>query len=319
MNKKKIIYGTYICLMCVLFVMSIVGMIFTKIGSDDAKNVTRIENTTLEYSITLNDGSVYTHKDELAFVPNMVKSIKVKLNYHNDYENYKDYKLSTDAILYVKPGAQKDEITKYAFLSREIIRDSKVNEKDTEINVDIDYQKYLTKLNDYVNKNSLNEKTIGKLELVTISENNTTGVSNKSVVEISFLEEAMEIYASKVIYNYNSTTLGNNVNKIKLATLLSIVLFVGICVCFFFYNKLSKMSSYDRFMYKVLRLNKGILVESDLTNMECENMILVNSFKELLKVQSCISLPIVYNKDSKGCKFLIKVNNGGYYYIINKE
>lgn len=319
LKNKKVISGIYIIAIIVLLITTILGFVFVGKGNNNLKTCTYVENTSLEYEVILNNGETYTQKDELAFVSSMIKSIKLKVNYHNDNDNYKDYKLSTDSILYIKPGAVGNEITKYGFLSREPIKNTTVNDINTEIFVEIDYQKYLTKLNEYINKNGLNNKTVAKLEIVTTIENKALATSNKSVVEISFLEEVMEIYASKVINNKTSTTLANNVGKFKLATLFSACCLIVVVVMFIFYCKLSKMSNYDRFVYKIFKFNKGVLVESNLLDVDTTNMIMVTNFKELLKVQSTVSLPIVYQMSETGCKFVIKVNNSGYYCIVNKE
>lgn len=318
-KNKKFILSIYIGLIVIFLITSIFSIICINKGKSDLKTSTNVENASLEYVITLNDGQIFTHEDNLSFVSSMIKDIKLKVKYHNDYDNYKDYKLSTDSILYIKPGPNDDEITKYGFLSKEIIKELKVDEMDNEILIEVDYQKYLTRLNDYISKNSLNDKTVGKLEIVTTSKNDILGVSNQFVVEISFLEEVVEVYVSKGINNQTSTMFANNLSKFKLACLFSFSGLIIVVVIYCFYLKLSKMSEYDRFMYKIFILNKSVLVESSLEDVDVNNMILVKDFKELLKVQTNISLPIVYQKNDSGCKFVIKVNNSGYYCIVNKE
>ena len=80
--------------------------------------------------------------------------------------------------------------------------------------------------------------------------------------------------------------------------------------------KLSKMDKYERNLFVIFKLNKGILVESNLDQIE-EGFVLT-SFKELLKVQNSVSLPILYSKKESNARFVIKAGNSVYSYTIVK-
>ena len=69
-------------------------------------------------------------------------------------------------------------------------------------------------------------------------------------------------------------------------------------------------------LFVIFKLNKGILVESNLN--EIENGFVVASFKELLKVQNSVSLPIMYSKSEDNVRFVIKAGNSVYSYTITK-
>ena len=51
---------------------------------------------------------------------------------------------------------------------------------------------------------------------------------------------------------------------------------------------------------------------------EIENGFVVAGFKELLKVQNSVSLPILYSKKDDSVRFVIKAGNSVYSYTIVK-
>ena len=57
-------------------------------------------------------------------------------------------------------------------------------------------------------------------------------------------------------------------------------------------------------------------MESDLTNIDLG--FALTSFKELLKVQNSVSLPILYSKKEDSVLFVIKAGNSVYSYTITK-
>lgn len=84
----------------------------------------------------------------------------------------------------------------------------------------------------------------------------------------------------------------------------------------YFVLKLLKMDDYERNVYLIFKLNSGILVNGD--SVSNGEVITVKSFKDLLKVQSSMSLPILYIKSETKCIFSIKCGNLEYRYTLKK-
>ena len=97
--------------------------------------------------------------------------------------------------------------------------------------------------------------------------------------------------------------------------------FAMIVVCFgayFVIKKLENMSNYDLENLKIFKFNKDILVEGKINEEDTKDCILVSSFKELVKIQSMVQLPIIYNKIEEKCLFIIKAGENKYSYILEK-
>lgn len=319
-KKNKIIHIIYILAIAMFFFGACASAILVKKANNESKTIEHLEKSQFQYVITLSDGSTYTEKEAFAFAPNMVKNIKVTFNYENDYEGYDANTLYSSLALHAKEGIINDySTTNYAVISVENSKPVKVSETKTELVFEIDYQEYTTKLKEYISANSLNEESYGKLELIVSSINTEAKKDDKSVLVITLLEDSAVIYTSKNIEKSSSTVLGNSAKKLKLATIGFIGLFGCAVVTFYFYHKLSKMDKYSRSIYYIFAFNRGVLADSDLSKIDTEKYMKVASFKEMLKVQSNLSLPIMYQKNETSCTFVIKTGETGYCYIMNKE
>lgn len=319
-KKSKIIHILFLIAIAMIFIGFCADLVLVKKANEDVKTIEYSEKSSFQYNITLFDGTTYTEQDAFSFAPDMVKNIKVTFKYKNDYEGYLNNTLDANLVIHAKEGIMNNfSTTNYAVIAVEKFEPRKITATETEMIVDIDYQKYTSQLKNYIVNNSLNEMSYGKLELIISSVNKETKKDDKSILVITLLEDSAAIYTARQIDNTTSTVLGNNAKKFKLLAIGLFGLFVCSCFAFFFYHKLSKMDKYSRKMYFIFLLNKGVLVNGDLSKLDVENFMELSSFNELLKVQANLSLPIMYRKSESSCTFVIKTSNSGYYYTMNKE
>lgn len=125
-----------------------------------------------------------------------------------------------------------------------------------------------------------------------------------------------------VIISTGCIVLGIVKNNSKMLYVLGVLGFLAVgCLVFLevIIKKISKMDDYDRNLYIIFKLNNGILVNGEsASEVREEDLVAVNSFKDLLKVQSSVSMPIVYKKTDDSCKFSIKAGKYEYRYILKK-
>ena len=140
-------------------------------------------------------------------------------------------------------------------------------------------------------------------------------IEKQALVSISLLEDVVTISISKTLTT-NESILDSNYKLLLIGSLASAFISICFAICFAISYKLSKMDKYTRNIFVIFKLNKGILVESDLTNIDLG--FALTSFKELLKVQNSVSLPILYSKKEDSVLFVIKAGNSVYSYTIAK-
>ena len=189
-----------------------------------------------------------------------------------------------------------------------------ITEDKTLIVYTIDYQTYQTTVRNYVAGLDSESTYAGKLDLL-LTATSKDGVEKEALVTISLLEDVVTISVSKTLTT-NESILDSNYKLLFIGAVGC--LFMSLCsaFCFVVSYKLSKMDTYTRNLFVIFKLNKGILVESDLTKIE--DGFVVSGFKELLKVQNSVSLPILYSKKEDNVKFVIKAGSCVYSYTITK-
>lgn len=263
----------------------------------------------------------YTINDETAdgYLTNeQVQEIEVKIEYFNDNSSTRGT-IDARKVAYIKTKDFAGNTVHGVFGDIEIVESKKTITADkTVITFTIDYQAYQTNLSNYIATLDPESKYGGKLDLC-LSATNKAGAKKDAVVSISLLEDVVTINTTKSIDSNETITIGEPVEDNKMLVILTlgcgflVVCFIG---CFLVSYKLSKMDDYKRKVLVIFKLNKGILVESDLTSVE--DGFVVASFNELLKVQNSVSLPILYTKGEDKIRFVIKAGSSVYSYTIAK-
>ena len=145
-NNRRAIICAFIGLIGVLFTAIIVSGVMLKKTNNDVSVIENKEYSNLDYSFSLNDGSIYTKQDGVSFASGLVNTINIKFDYYTNYSDYQDYSIDTDVILYVKPGTDNEvNNSRYAAIKVKNIENNKNVELGmNQVNLEIDYQYYAT-------------------------------------------------------------------------------------------------------------------------------------------------------------------------------
>ena len=77
------------------------------------------------------------------------------------------------------------------------------------------------------------------------------------------------------------------------------------------------LSCFEQKKYLIFKFNKDILVDGDVSNINIKKYTEVVSFGELMKVQKCVNLPIIYSCNNNSFYiFILKLGDSGYYYKL---
>ena len=310
-NKKfKIANISFLSITIVFIVLSILSGVFSHIEKGKEPQTYK-EHTDISYLIN----GIYTNEDNISFVSSEVNEIVVTIYYYNNDKGNRGT-LDATKTTFIKTKDFSGQTVYGAFGSVEYVEENLVITDDkTTVVYTIDYQSYQTRVKNYVSTN-LDPDTLaaGKLELSLVATSKNEEKKN-ALVSISLLEDVVTISISRTV-NVNESILDSNYKLLLVGSLGCA--FIGVCfaICLMISYKLSKMDKYERNLFVIFKLNKGILVESNLN--EIENGFVVASFKELLKVQNSVSLPILYSKKDDSVRFVIKAGNSVYSYTIVK-
>lgn len=317
-KKYKTMHWTLVGLIILMGVLFVAFMGLTIYEKKQNELVKEQEISTITYSIYLSDGNTYTQDNGNSYSSSNIDKINVNINYYND--EFTNYTLSGYIATYVKGANVNLELYSMIGSSETIKSNEKVITKSTNVVYSIDYKKYEDKIREYITSQGISQNSTGKLELVLTATNTSTKESNKAIVEIPVLESNVSINTIETISIEEDVTLDSNITLFLVAAVLAFGAAIVLAVLDYFVLKISKMSEFDRSIYTIFKLNKGVLVNGD-TSVKSneESIIKVGSFKELLKVQNSVSLPIMYTKSDNDCKFFIKAGSWEYRYILNKE
>ena len=268
------------------------------------------EGTKVTYGIKLKDGTIYSNEDQLDFLTSDIEKVTVNIEYFNTDENVKTagYAISAYSTTYV--NSTVDQHVQGVLNPREIIKNNeRVISNVTNITFEIDYQAKINEVKEYINSQKLESKiSTGVIELSLVSG------EKKTIINVSLLEDELKI-----------TEIESIDNEVKESTILSILLITGSVVVivvllgvYLVAHKLSSLSDYDLNVISIFKFNKDILIEGKIQESDINDSVVVTSFKELVKVQNMISLPIIYNKINDQYFFLIKAGNNKYSYILDK-
>lgn len=309
-DKKFKIANIGLASFTILFLMlSILLGVFSFVEKNNNPPVYK-EHTDVSYVIN----GIYTEEDAISFASGEVNSIVVTIDYYNNNESSRGY-LTAKKTTYIKTKDFSGQTVYGVFGNIEYVEEDLIISKDkTSIIFTIDYQDYQTRVRNYVAGLNADATYAGKLDLSLVAVSKDE-VEKEALVTISLLEDVVTISISKTVTTSDSILDSNY--KLLFVGAIGCV-FIGAClgVCFVVSYKLSKMDKYTRNIFVIFKLNKGILVESDLTNIDLG--FTLTSFKELLKVQNSVSLPILYSKKEDSVVFVIKAGNSVYSYTITK-
>ena len=308
-KKFKLANITFASLTILFILLAVLSGVFSLIEKN--KDVAHYKETSdISYVINSSNGT-YTEEDNISFAAAEINEIVVIIEYFN---NNKDNRGTLEAT---KRTYIKSEDTPYGVFGpvEYVVEELVVSEDKTTITYTIPYQEYQNRAKNYVASHMDADTTaVGKLDLLLVATSKDES-KKEALVSISLLEDVLTVSISKTMTT-NESILDSNYKMLLIVAVGCV--FVSVCsgVCFVVSYKLSKMDKYTRNLFVIFKLNKGILVESDLASIE--DGFVVTSFKELLKVQNSVSLPIMYSKSEDNVRFVIKAGNSVYSYTITK-
>ena len=293
----------------IFLIASILMGIFSFV--EKGKDVAPFKETT-DISYVIN--GIYNEDDAISFASGEVNSIVVTIDYYNNNKDNRGY-INATKTTYIKTKDFSGQTVYGVFGNVEYVEENRaISDDKTTVIFTIDYQKYQTDVRNYVAGLNGSSTYAGKLDLSLIATGKDE-IEKQALVSISLLEDVVTISISKTLTT-NESILDSNYKLLLIGSLASAFISICFAICFAISYKLSKMDKYTRNIFVIFKLNKGILVESDLTNIDLG--FALTSFKELLKVQNSVSLPILYSKKEDSVLFVIKAGNSVYSYTIAK-
>lgn len=293
----------------IFLIASILMGIFSFV--EKGKDVAPFKETT-DISYVIN--GIYNEDDAISFASGEVNSIVVTIDYYNNNESNRGY-IDATKTTYIKTKDFSGQTVYGVFGNVEYVEENRaISDDKTTVIFTIDYQKYQTDVRNYVAGLNGGSTYAGKLDLSLVATGKDE-TEKEALVSISLLEDVVTISISKTLTT-NESILDSNYKLLLVGAIGSAFISVCFAICFAISYKLSKMDKYTRNIFVIFKLNKGILVESDLTNIDLG--FALTSFKELLKVQNSVSLPILYSKKEDSVLFVIKAGNSVYSYTIAK-
>jgi len=303
---KKIKY-LMISLTIFCFFLFIIGQIGLK--TDDEK-ISYIENTNLKYSVKMKNGVVYDSDDGVRINSGDVEMINIIVDYYNNKNDKTGLELNAYMTLYIN-SRLNNTIEEKISLRETIVKNFSVKEDKTTVEYEIRYLEKNNFFKQYVLENNLNEGAATGIIEVSLSVG-----EELFYLSVSLSEDDLQIIENKTIDKVIEETGGDFWSFVSIMSLFFfVVLLVGIIMLI----KYEKLTYFEQQRYKIFKFNSSILVHGNMENLDLSSFTKVDSFKELLKVQVAINIPIVYQENNHGYLFVIKMYESGYYYMLNNK
>lgn len=274
-------------------------------------NIEYQEGTNVTYGIKMLDGTVYSDEDKKAVKASEIEKITVNIEYYNTDSQVKEngYTISAYITTYINSTISNEALG--VLMPREIVKNNeKVISNIINVTYEINYNEKINEINEYIASQKLEGKvSSGVIELSLVSG------KEKEVINISLLNENLSIVENNKIDN---VVKESNIFSILIMGGSTVV--IAICVCLYLIiHKFESLNAFEQEKIKIFKFNKDILVEGVLKASDVNSSTIVNSFKELLKIQRMVSLPIIYEKSELECKFVIKAGTNKYLYVLKNK
>ena len=297
----------------------------------------------IKYSVCLKDNDFFEDKcldSNMSYVASLIKNISLDFNYlfncnFNNLVNSVNYEIVAKLII-------ENNDTKTKYYEKEYVLSPKntdsLKNNETLYNLDkkvnIDYEYYNNIATNFKSQYGVDSQSYLKVYLNTYKDVNLKykdiPTSAQISVTIPLSQKAIEI-------KFNTHEINKSIDKY--ITSKSIVingypefiagivfLFISFIFLFFIFLIIKKytktISKYDKLINKILKEYDRLIVETTtFPNEKDYNVLLINSFNELVDVRDNLRSPIMfYNiENHKMSKFYILNDNNLYLYVVNSK
>ena len=194
--------------------------------------------------------------------------------------------------------------------------------------ITIPYKKYLDIYNNFKDDTSIISNSYISVEFISssiVSPNNMNSININDTISYkiplsspTFSIEKVSNLSDKVVNKYKD----NDINFYSFLIRFSyFIIFISLTVMFFKYffdNK--RKDKYDSKLKKILKSYNSIIVNvSNIPNINKKDVIMVETFYELLNAQMELRVPINFIKEKNKSKFVIIGNNVLWMYILRRD
>lgn len=349
-DKSDFYLGYYsrvtLLLLSVLTLLSLTLIfIFSSLNTNNASYLTYSENSNVDYKVYLKANNFYEeeylNKDKV-YVASLIDKINVNFNYNFASEKALNalFKYNIMAKILITDANEQNTYyeKEYILLEEKTSPINSQNSNTINETINIDYNNYNKIANNFKNSYSLNAKS--KLIIyfninTELFDKNDQTISNKPgnmYLEIPLSEKSVEIKLnSNNINTENKITLRKNNKKLInfIFILMSIATLILLGIALLKLIKLTKHlfisdNVYDNYINKLLNEYDRLVIKTNTppvkNNKDKENIIIVESFEELLDVRDSLKQPIMYYIITKHikCQFYIKHEGKIYLTTIKK-
>ncbi len=345
-NKKEnnLLYKFCFC-MLLFCAFVLIGCIFVT-NSLSVKNNEKLhfqEKGDVKYSVCLKDNDFFEDDcltSNMSYVASLIKSISFDFNYQFN-SNLDDSVDSVDYEIIAKLVIENND-TKTKYYEKEYVLVPKTNDSvknngtlyNLNKKVDIDYEYYNNIASNFKSQYGVDSQSYLEVYLNTYNNINSKykdiPTFSKISVQIPLSQKAIEIKFNIQEINKNvdkfiasDTIVINNHLKFIFGVFFLLLSLVFLLLSILTIRKYTKLvSKYDKFINKILREYDRLIVETSTFPDEKDyNVLLINSFTELVDVRDNLRSPIMfYNvKDHAMSIFYILNENNLYVYAVNSK
>lgn len=342
-KKKKIKLLWIICLSIFfwfLFVLLGTNLIIKSLKVNGSEKLYFVEKGDVNYLVCLKDNNFFEDQclnSNMSYVASLINNISLNFNYQfngniDDLINNVDYQVNAKLII-------ENIDTKAKYYEKEFELVSKTDDivsnngslYDLNKNINIDYEYFNNIANSFKSQYGVNSQSYLEVYLNINKYSSYQDIPKSSLisVKIPLSQKAIEI-------KFNTQNINNSIDKSitsksliingyfkfiagVLLLLFSFVFLVVIVMIINNYRK--KVSKYNKFINKILREYDRLIVEtSTVPNIDDYNVLVINSFNELVDVRDNLRSPIMYCDvlSEKESLFYIINGNNLYLYTVNE-
>ncbi len=342
-KKKKIKLLWIICLSIFfwfLFVLLGTNLIIKSLKVNGSEKLYFVEKGDVNYLVCLKDNNFFEDQclnSNMSYVASLINNISLNFNYQfngniDDLINNVDYQVNAKLII-------ENIDTKAKYYEKEFELVSKTDDivsnngtlYDLNKNINVDYEYFNNIANSFKSQYGVNSQSYLEVYLNINKYSSYQDIPKSSLisVKIPLSQKAIEI-------KFNTHNLNNSIDKsissksliingyfkFIIGVFLLLFSFVFLVVIVMIINNYrKKVSKYNKFINKILREYDRLIVEtSTIPNYEDYNVLIINSFNELVDVRDNLRSPIMYCDvlSEKESLFYIINGNNLYLYTVNE-
>lgn len=341
-EKLSLIFGLCIFFFC-LFVIMGLKLITNSLSINNNEKLYFQEKGNVKYSVCLKDNDFFEDEclnPDMSYVASLIKNISLDYNYQFN-GNIDNLVNSIDYEVVAKLTIENND-TKTKYYEKEYVLVPKttdsVKNNGTLYNLDkkvnIDYEYYNSIATNFKSQYGVNSQSYLEVYLNTYNNVNSKykdiPTSAQISVRIPLSQKAIEIKfntqeINKSIEKYiaSKSIVIDGYLKFIVGIILLLLSLIFLSFIFAIIKKYTKtISKYDKFINKILKEYDRLIVETATFPNEKEyNILLINSFNELVDVRDNLRSPIMfYNvKDHKMSIFYILNDNNLYLYTVTSK